>query len=110
MFLIILILFKVLPNTRTFWRYIWPGAFITAVLFEVGRAAFVYFSANFTNYSSVYGAIGSVIALLVLIYYSATIFILGVELTHEFSRMRRGENAARYILYTAGIPVGVGKR
>jgi membrane protein len=92
-FLIILILFKVLPNTRTCWRSVWPGSFITAVLFEIGRDIFVYYLNNFANYTLVYGTIGSIIAILVLIYYSAIILIVGVEITAEYSRMRRGEMA-----------------
>jgi membrane protein len=108
-FIVILILFKIIPNVKTYWRHIWPGAFITSVLFEIGRGVFVYFSTHFTNYSSVYGAIGSIIAILVLIYYLSTILIVGVELTHEFSRIRRGENETHYILYSSGIPTGSSK-
>jgi membrane protein len=102
--LIFLVLFKVMPNIRTFWRHVWPGALITAIFFEIGRAVFLYFINNFTNYSLVYGAIGSIIAVLVLIYYSAIILIVGVEITAEYSRIRRGESPTNYILYTTGIP------
>ena len=108
-FVIFLILFKVVPNTKTYWRYVWPGAFITAVLFEVGRGLFVYYINNFTNYTSVYGTIGSIIAILVLIYYSALILIVGVEITAEYSRMQRGETPTNYILYTSGIPTNTPK-
>jgi membrane protein len=89
-FVIFLILFKIMPNTRTYWRHIWPGALFTALLFEIGRVAILYYINNFANFQAVYGVIGSVIALLVWIYYSAIIIILGAEFTAEYSRLRRG--------------------
>jgi membrane protein len=89
-FVIFLILFKVMPNTKSYWRHIWPGALFTAVLFEIGRVIFLYYINNFTNYQAVYGTIGSVIALLVWIYYSAVMVIIGAEFTAEYSRLRRG--------------------
>lgn len=105
-FIIFLTLFKFIPNTRTYWRYVWPGAFITAFFFEIGRDIFLYYINNFTSYTMVYGAIGSIIAVLVLIYYSSIILIFGVEITAEYSRMRRGEAQTSYILYTSGISLG----
>lgn len=105
-FVIFLVLFKVMPNIRTYWRYVWPGALITAILFEVGRSIFIFYLNNFTNFTMVYGAIGSIIAVLVLIYYSAIILIVGVEITAEYGRMRRGETPTNYVLYTSGISTG----
>jgi membrane protein len=102
-FVIFLTLFKIMPNARTYWRYVWPGALITAILFEIGRTVFGIYFNNFTNYALVYGTIGSIIAILVLIYYSAIILVLGVEVTAEYSRMRRGETPTNYVLYTSGI-------
>lgn len=105
-FIIFLILFKVIPNTKTYWRYVWPGAFITAILFEIGRGLFIFYLNNFTHYTLVYGTIGSIIALLVLIYYLALILVIGVEITAEYSRMQRGVLPTNYILYTSGISTG----
>jgi membrane protein len=85
-----LILFKIIPNAKTFWRYIWFGALVTAVLFEIGRTLVFFYLTNFSNYAMVYGSIASVIILLVWIYYSAIIVILGSELTAEYGRLRRG--------------------
>ena len=89
-YLLFLILYKAIPNTRTYWRDIWLGALITAILFEIGRYLFLLYLNGFANYAMVYGSIGSVIALLIWIYYSAVIIILGAELTAEYSRTRRG--------------------
>ena len=105
-FVIFLLLFKIMPNTRTYWRYIWFGAFVTAVLFEIGRSLFVYYINNFVDYTLVYGAIGSIIAILVLIYYLAIVLIIGVIITAEYGRMRRGETSANYLLYPPDITAG----
>ncbi len=99
-FIIFLILFKVIPNTHTYWRNIWPGALLTAFLFQIGRAILFYYINNFGNYQEVYGLIGSVIAILVWIYYSAILVILGAELTSEYSRLRRG---IRRGIYSHGL-------
>ena len=87
---IFLSLYKVLPNTRTHWRYIWPGALVAALLFEGGKFLFVLYLDNFATFSVVYGSIGSVIALLLWAYVSAFILIVGAEMSSEFGRMMRG--------------------
>ncbi len=87
---IFLVLFKVIPNTKTWWRHIWFGALVTAVLFEIGRSLTFLYLTGFSNYQMVYGAVASVIVFLVWIYYSAIIVIIGAELTAEYGRMRRG--------------------
>ena len=85
---VFLLLYKLIPNTRTYWRDIWPGALAAAVLFEIARTLFVFYLANFANYQLLYGSIASIIILLVWIYYSAFILILGAEFTFQYGRMR----------------------
>ena len=85
---VFLLLYKFIPNTRTYWRYIWPGALLAAVLFEIARTLFVFYLENFANYQLIYGTIASIIVLLVWIYYSAFIVILGAEFTFQYGRMR----------------------
>jgi membrane protein len=89
-FAIFLILYKFIPNTKTYWRYVWPGALLAAVLFEISKSIFVLYLDRFATYELVYGSIGSVIALLVWIYVSAFILILGAEFSAEYGRMRMG--------------------
>jgi len=89
-FAIFLILYKFIPNTRTYWRYVWPGALLAAVLFEISKSIFVLYLDRFATYEMVYGSIGSVIALLFWIYVSAFILILGAEFSAEYGRMRMG--------------------
>ncbi len=87
---IFLVIYKFIPNTKTFWRYVWPGALLAAVLFEVAKSLFVLYLDQFANYQAVYGSVGSVIALLVWTYVSAFILILGAEFASEYGRLREG--------------------
>ncbi|MDO8717244.1 MAG: YihY/virulence factor BrkB family protein [Dehalococcoidales bacterium] len=84
---VFLLLYKLIPCTRTYWRYVWPGALLAAVLFEIARTVFVFYLDNFANYQLIYGSIASVIVLLVWIYYSAFIMILGAEFTFQYGQM-----------------------
>jgi membrane protein len=92
---VFLLLYKLIPNTRTYWQDIWPGALIAAILFEIARALLVFYLENLANYQLIYGSIASIIALLVWIYYSAFIMILGAEFTFQYSRMRHSETAVK---------------
>ena len=90
MLAVFLLLYKLIPNTKTYWRYIWPGALLAAILFEIARTLFVFYLENFANYQLIYGSIASIIILLIWIYYSAFIMILGAEFTSQYARMRYG--------------------
>jgi len=89
MLAVFLLLYKFIPNTKTYWRYVWPGALLAAILFEIARTLFIFYLENFGNYELIYGSITSIIALLVWIYYSALILILGAEFTFQYSHMRK---------------------
>ena len=89
-FAIFTLIYKFIPNTKTFWRYVWPGALLAAVLFELAKSVFILYLDRFANYQAVYGSIGSVIALLVWMYLSAFVLILGAEVSTEYGRMREG--------------------
>jgi membrane protein len=89
MLAVFLLLYKLIPNTRTYWRNIWPGALLAAVLFEIARIVFIFYLENFANYQLIYGSIASIIILLIWIYYSAFIMILGAEFSFQYGRMRR---------------------
>ncbi len=88
MFAVFLLLYKLLPNTKTYWRGVWPGALLAAILFELARTLFIFYLDNFANYQLIYGSITSIIILLVWTYYSALIMILGAEFTFQYSLMR----------------------
>ncbi len=94
---IFLLLYKLIPNTKTQWRHIWPGALLAAILFEIARTVFILFLLmiyDFAGYRFIYGSIAPVVVLLVWIYYSAFIVILGAEFTFQYGRMRCAVNPA----------------
>ncbi len=95
-FTVFLLLYKLIPNTKTYWRDIWPGALLAAVLFEVARVLFILYINNYANYQLIYGSISSIIVLLVWIYYSAFIMILGAEFTFQYHRMRHGDHGEQH--------------
>ena len=81
---VFLLFYKLIPNTRTYWRPVWPGALLAAILFEIARTLFLFYLENFANYQLIYGSIASIIVLLVWIYYSAFIMILGAEFSFQY--------------------------
>ena len=88
--LIFLLIYKFAPYTRTRWRYIWPGALLAALLFDVGKSVFVFYLENYAIYERIYGALTSVIVLLAWTYMSGMIVIIGAEVSSEYQRMRLG--------------------
>ena len=76
--------FKVLPSVRLGWKDVGVGALITAVLFAVGKFAIGLYLGSSTV-ASTYGAAGSVIVVLLWVYYSAQVFLLGAELTRGYA-------------------------
>jgi membrane protein len=85
---------KFAPILGISWRHIWPGAILSTVLFEIAKTLFVFYLNNFNRYDIVYGSIASVIILLVWIYFSAFILLLGAEFSSLLYRLKReGESA-----------------
>ncbi len=83
-------LYKWLPNVRIAWHDVWTGALTTAVLFNLGRIAIgAYLGRSAT--ASAYAAAGSVLVLLLWLYYSAQIFLFGAEFTWVRAKHRRGQ-------------------
>jgi membrane protein len=76
--------YKVLPSVRLAWRDVVAGALITAVLFTVGKFAIGLYLGSSTV-ASTYGAAGSVIVVLLWVYYSAEVFLFGAELTRGYA-------------------------
>lgn len=71
---------KFLPDTKVLWRHALMGGFITSILFAVGKYVFVNFLSG-NAIASAYGAAGSVIAMMVWVYYSGLILFFGAEVT-----------------------------
>ncbi|MGC4073739.1 MAG: YihY/virulence factor BrkB family protein [Nibricoccus sp.] len=74
------LVFKFLPDVELRWRDVWQGAFVTALLFSVGRLGISFYLSHSTV-ASTYGAAGSLVALLIWVYYSCTILFFGAEVT-----------------------------
>jgi membrane protein len=79
------LIFKFLPDTKIHWRDVWPGALATALLFSIGRLLISFYLSH-SSTASVYGAAGSLVVLLLWVYYSAQILFLGAEFTQVYSR------------------------
>jgi membrane protein len=91
MTLLFALTFKLLPDAHVPWRAALLGAFITAVLFTIGKLLIGLYLGK-AAVGSAYGAAGSFVVLLVWIYYSAQILFFGAELTQVLSQ-RQGEQA-----------------
>ena len=81
-------LFKVMPDVKISWRESWAGAILTALLFTIGRFLIALYLGHTTIVKN-YGAAGSLVGLLIWIYYSCAILFYGVEYIRAY-RLSRG--------------------
>ena len=80
-------IYKLMPRARVEWKDVWVGALVTAVLFSLGKALIsLYLGAS--GLASAYGAAGSLVLVLVWVYYSAQVFLLGAEFTWVYANAR----------------------
>ena len=77
-------IYKVLPDVRLPWRIAWIGGFWTSLLFSLGKLAIGLYLGK-SGIASTYGAAGSVIVLLLWVYYSSQILLFGAELTRAYA-------------------------
>lgn len=85
-------LYNVLPDAEINWRYVLPGAIFTAVLFQVGQMLFSAYLSR-SNITSTYGAAGSFMVLLMWVYYSMNIFLIGAEFTQVYAHHTASDEA-----------------
>lgn len=78
------VIFRVVPDTRITWKDVWIGASISAVLFAAGKSILGFYFGRSAIASS-YGAAGSLIIILVWVYYSAQILFFGAEFTRVYA-------------------------
>ncbi len=78
------VIYKMLPETRLSWRDVWIGAIGTAGLFVLGKYLIGVYLGN-SGVANSYGAAGSLVALLLWVYYSAQIFFFGAEFTRQYA-------------------------
>lgn len=96
-FLIFYTLYRWVPNTKTYWRDVWPGALVGSLLFETAKYLFVWYLENFGRYDQLYGNIASVVVLMFWTYLSAYILIIGAEVSSLLAAQRRERDEARHL-------------
>ncbi len=97
--LLFALIFKVLPDVRIAWREVWVGAVVTALLFTIGKYLLGLYLGR-TAVVSPYGAAGSLVLILLWVYYSSQILLFGAEITQAYARhhgnpLEPTENAIR---------------
>ena len=88
------VIYRFVPQQTLPWRRLWPGSFATAVLFTIGKYLLGFYLGR-ASVSSPYGAAGSLVVLLIWVYYSSQLFLFGAE----FTRI--------YACHTAGVCLNV---
>lgn len=84
--LLFAMIFKFVPDAKITWRDVWPGAILTAVLFTLGKWGLgVYLGRSAV--ASAFGAAGSLVLVLLWVYYSSQILFFGAEFTQAYSRL-----------------------
>jgi uncharacterized BrkB/YihY/UPF0761 family membrane protein len=94
-------IFKILPDKPIAWRDVAIGAIATALLFTIGKSLIGLYIGG-SHIASGYGAAGALIVLLVWLYYSSLIFLLGAEFTRAYAEARGSHKGAS----TAELPNG----
>jgi membrane protein len=87
-------MYRLLPNTRVDWRDVWIGAAVTSVLFNLGKMGLGLYIGK-SAVASLYGAAGSVLVLLLWVYYSGLIFYFGAEFTKVYADRYGSRRQAR---------------
>ncbi len=102
--------FKIVPDVKISWREVWLGGFVTAILFSAGRVALSWYVGRSATVSP-FGAAGSLVALIIWVYYSAQILFLGAEFTqvHAAARGRRPEPTSNAVPLDTHEPDDTGK-
>ena len=94
-----------MPNVRVRWSDVWVGALVTALLFSVGK----YLIGLYIGHSGVvsgFGAAGSLVVVMLWVYYSAQIFLIGAEFTWIYANTfgsRRPQTTAEPALKARGV-------
>ncbi len=82
--LLFAMIYKIMPRVKIRWRDVWIGAAVTAVLFTVGKVLIGFYIGR-SGVASAYGAAASLVVIMVWVYYSAQIFLLGAEFTWVYA-------------------------
>jgi membrane protein len=91
--LIFAVVYKILPEVRLAWTDVVVGAGVSSLLFTVGKQLFALYLGKI-GVGSAYGAAGSLVVVLIWVYYSAQLFFLGAEFTKIYARTRGSHRPA----------------
>ena len=78
------LIYKFMPRARVGWPDVWLGSMVTSLLFTLGKAGIAWYIAG-SGVASGFGAAGSIVVLLIWVYWSAQVFLLGAEFTWVFA-------------------------
>jgi len=84
------LMFKLLPDAKIKWKDVLIGGLITSIFFTLGKLAIGYYLGR-SNLTTLYGAAGSIIIIMVWVYYSAVILYLGAEFTKVYAKLHGGK-------------------
>jgi membrane protein len=104
------VIFKVLPDANIKWKDVWAGAIATAVLFLLGKFAISFYISK-SEVGSTYGAAGSLVVLLLWVYYSSIILYFGAEFTKAYALKYGSEiHPNKYAVTTKTVEVENGSQ
>jgi len=83
------LMYKILPDARVKWKDVWLGAFVTMLLFALGKYLIGIYMGN-SDLGSAYGAAGSLVVVLIWVYYSVVIFLFGAQMTYYIAKESGG--------------------
>ncbi|MEX2591947.1 MAG: YihY/virulence factor BrkB family protein [Anditalea sp.] len=83
------LMYKILPDAKVRWRDVWLGAFVTMLLFALGKYLIGIYMGN-SDLGSAYGAAGSLVVVLIWVYYSVVIFLFGAQVTFYIAKKLGG--------------------
>jgi membrane protein len=98
------LIYKVMPRVRVQWRDVWTGALFTALLFGMGRSLIGAWIGS-SGVVSGFGAAGSLVVVLLWVYYSAQVFLIGAEFTWVYANAL-GSRKTHYSVADASKPTG----
>ena len=95
--LLFMVLYCLLPDRRVPWRAAFLGAFVGAILWELTKVGFAFYllkTQSHNGYTLIYGSLSSLVVIVVWMYYSMAILLIGAEVAADYEFMRQGRKAA----------------
>jgi membrane protein len=94
------LMFKILPDAKIKWKQVWLGSFVTGLLFTIGKTGLAFYFGK-AEPTSIYGAAGSIVLILLWVSYSSMILFFGAEFTAAYAKMYSGKVAPSEIAEAA---------